>query len=89
MIAVGEEFIEGDKVGVSEVSEGAEFAFEPVERGSVGDAQELQGDGGATLAVECLVHNTEPALTETAAELEPRSPSEFLHGSRANVSLFG
>ena len=59
-LALAEQLVQFDKVGMANVDERTEFAFEPIQECRICSSQDLQGDQLALVTVVAFVHLTEP-----------------------------
>ncbi len=76
------QLVEPHQVAVLEIGGGAELGLEPVERARVDEPQGLERDQRVALAIERLVHDAHPALTEHTLQLEAWRPVERDVGGR-------
>ena len=64
VLAVGDQLIERDEMGMGDAQEGAKLLLEAEDRGGAGPAHHLEGDRAAALAVVRAEDDTHPAAAE-------------------------
>ncbi len=68
---LSDQLVQSGQVGVLDVGEGAELAFEPVQVHAVPKVEQLERNLHAQLSIEDQVHSTHTPAAEEADDLEP------------------
>ena len=89
LLAVREQLVQRDEVGVRDVGQGAELVLEAIERAVGVGPQHLQRDPRVALAVERFVDDAEGARTQPPLDHEPVRPREGLGVGRAHSGTSG